>query len=89
LTVNEIAYLLSLKAIQSLMEKGIGSSIVNFGRSTTSKDMAKKVWYLILAEGSQFDEAIDINSFQNSVLKILNKENTRTTTAVNLFDGGW
>ena len=71
------------------MEKGIGSSIVNFGRSTTSKDMTtKKVWYLILAKGSQFDGAIDIKSFRILVLKILNKENTRTTTAVNLLDSG-
>ena len=71
------------------MEKGIGSSIVNFGRSSTSKDLTtKKVWYLILAEGSQFDGAIDIKSFRKSVLKILIKENTRTTTALNLLDSG-
>ena len=51
------------------MEKGIGSSIVNFGRSSTSTDLTtKKVWYLILAEGSQFDGAIDIKSFRKKIL---------------------
>ena len=71
------------------MIKGMGSSIVSFGRSNVWEEFArKKFWYLILSEGSQFDGAIDIKSFRKSVLKILIKENTRTTTALNLLDSG-
>ena len=64
----------------------MGSSIVTFGTSTSSKDMTKKVWYLILSNGSQYDSVIDTQSFRKSALKILIKENTQTPIFANISE---
>ena len=70
------------------METGISSSIVTFGTSKQNGSR-KKLWYLILSQGSQYDGAIDREFFQKSVLKILNSENTRKSTISIHHERGW
>ena len=73
----DISFLFNFRSIRLLMETVIGSNSVSFCRKNYS---TKKVYELIISKGSTQHDKIDIKSFETSVLKILDAENTSLLT---------
>ena len=84
----DISFLFDFRSIRILMETVMGSNFVSFCRKNSSTDLTqKKVYELVLSKGSTNFDKIDIESFETSVLKILNAENTCVPTTVHHESG--